>query len=88
MLDIIQQIKTTFPFAMSEQELCAETCSYGCPKKLLEYMHTEIIEWEQRLENGEIPNFRDIQNLSKTSRNIHRVLKKNNLVSSDDRAPD
>ncbi len=74
MLDIIQQIKTTFPFAMSEQELCAETCSYGCPKKLLEYIHTEITKWEQCLENGEIPNFRDIQKLSKTSRNTVLLL--------------
>ena len=86
MLNIIRQIRETFPFAISEQELCAETCSYGCPKKLLEYIHTEITEWERRLENGEIPNLRDIQNLSKTSKKIYRVLKKNNLVSGDDRA--
>jgi hypothetical protein len=46
------------------------------PKKLLEYIDVEITEWEQRLENGGIPNFRDIQKLSKTSRNIYRVLKK------------
>jgi hypothetical protein len=83
MFNIIQQIRETFPFAMSEQELCAETCSYGCPKKLLEYIDMEITEWEKRLESGEIPNFRDIQKLSKTGRNIYRVLKKNNLVNSD-----
>jgi hypothetical protein len=83
MFNIIQQIRETFPFAISEQELCAETCSYGCPKNLLEYIDMEITEWEQRLENGEIPNFRDIQKLSKTGRNIYRVLEKNNLVGSE-----
>ena len=83
MFNIIQQIRETFPFAMSEQELCAETCSHGCPKKLLEYIDMEITEWEKRLESGEIPNFRDIKKLSKTGRNIYRVLKKNNLVNSD-----
>lgn len=81
MFNIIQQIGETFPFAISEQELCADTCSYGCPKKLLEYIDMEITEWEQRLENGEIPDFRDIQRLSKTGRNIYRVLEKNNLVN-------
>ena len=83
MVTIIQQIRETFPFDISEEELCAETCSYGCPKKLLEYMHLEITEWERRLENGYIPNFRDIQKLSKTGKKIYRVLEKNNLVEKD-----
>jgi hypothetical protein len=81
MSNIIQQIRTTFPFAMTEQELCADTCSYGCPKKLLEYIDMEISGWELRLENGEIPNFGDIQKLSKTGEKIYGVLKKNNLVN-------
>jgi hypothetical protein len=83
MADIIQQIKDTFPFDMSEEEMCADTCAYGCPRNLLEYMHAEITEWEQRLENGETPNFRDIQKLSKTGRKIYRVLEKNDLVGRD-----
>ena len=81
MVDIIQQIKESFPFDISEEELCADSCTYGCPQKLLEYMKMEITEWEQRLENGEIPNFRDIQKLSKTGWKIYRVLQKNNLVN-------
>ena len=83
MFNIIQQVRATFPLAMTEQELCAETCGYGCPKKLLEYIDMEITDWEQRLANGEIPNFGDIQKLSKTSRNIYRILEKNNLVNTD-----
>lgn len=83
MVNIIQQIRETFPFDISEEELCADTCGYGCPKKLLEYMQMEITEWERRLENGEIPNFRDIQKLSKTGKKIYRVLEKNNLMNKD-----
>ena len=83
MVNIIQQIRETFPFDISEEKLCAETCCCGCPKKLLEYMQMEITEWERRLENGDIPNFRDIQKLSKTGKNIYRVLEKNNLVKND-----
>ena len=80
MADIIRQIKENFPFHISEEELCAETCSYGCPKKLLEYIEMEISGWEQRLENNEIPTFRDIDKLSKAGRKIYNVLEKNGLV--------
>lgn len=80
MADLIQQIRDKFPFDISEEELCAETCSYGCPKKLLEYMEAEITEWEQRLAEHEIPNFRDIDKLSKTGCKIYKILEKNNLV--------
>lgn len=80
MRNIIQQIRDNFPFSMSEEELCAETCSYGCSLKLLEYIDQEITDWEQRLDEGEIPNFGDIEKLSKSSRKIYKVLEKNNLV--------
>ena len=80
MRDMIQQIRDTFPFAMSEQELCAETCSFGCSIKLLAYMDIELCEWEQRLDNGEIPNFGDIQKLVQSSRKIYKILEKNHLV--------
>lgn len=80
--NIIQQVRATFPFAMTEEELCADSCSYGCPKKLLEYIDMEITEWERRLENGEIPNFGDVRKLSKTSEKIYRVLIRNHIVSS------
>jgi len=82
MSDIIHKIKDTFPFSLSEDELCGDTCTYGCAKKLLEYLYMEITEWEERLENGEIPNFKDIRKITKMSKNIYRVLEKNNLVGS------
>ena len=83
MVNIIQQIRENFPFDISEEELCADSCSYGCPKKLLEYMQMEITEWERLLENGYIPNFRDIHKLSKTGKKIYKVLEKNKLVEND-----
>jgi len=80
MLDLIQQVRSVFPFAMTKEELCAETCSYGCPQKLLEYIDMEFTDWEQRINNGEIPCFGDIQKVSKSSKKIYTILKKNNLV--------
>lgn len=88
MADIIQQIKEAFPFDISEEAMCADTCSYGCPKTLLEYIHAEITEWEHRLENGDIPNFRDIQKLAKTSKKIYKILEKNHLIDVNEETKD
>lgn len=82
MADIIHKIKETFPFSLTEEELCGDTCTHGCALKLLDYLSMEITEWEKRLENGEIPNFKDIQKITKTSKKIYKVLEKNNLVGS------
>lgn len=81
MLDLIRQVRSVFPFAMTKEELCAETCSYGCPQKLLEYIDLEFTEWEQRIKNGEIPNFGDLNRLSNTSKKVYTILKKNMLVA-------
>lgn len=80
MRGIIQQIRENFPFDMSEEELCADTCSHGCSLKLLEYIDQEITDWEQRLDQSEIPNFGDIQKLSKSSQKVYKVLQKNDLL--------
>ena len=80
MRQMIQQIRESFPFELGEDQLCTDTCSVGCPLKLLEYMEQEVLEWEARLDRGEVPNFRDLQSLEKTGKKIHDVLQKNQLV--------
>ena len=80
MSEMIQTIRETFPFSLTEQELCTDTCSDGCPKVLLEYMQMEISGWESRLNQGEKPTFGDIENMKKTGRKIFNVLAKNQLV--------
>ena len=83
MANIIQQIRETFPLTISEEELCAKTCSYGCPKKLLEFIDTEITDWEQRLANGETPTLSDIDKMSRTGKKIYAVLEKNKLINCE-----
>ena len=83
MSDIIHKIKDTFPFSMGEEELCGDTCSHGCALKLLDFLYMEVTDWEERLEDGYIPNFKDIQKITKTSKKIYRALEKNNLVGSN-----
>ncbi len=76
---LIGEIKQAMPFGMSEAEICSGIC-HGCPKKLLEFLDTEIEYWEVMLANGEKPNFGDIHRLARSSKKIHASLKKNNLV--------
>lgn len=45
MRQMIQQIRDAFPFELGEDQLCTDTCSVGCPLKLLEYMEQEVLSW-------------------------------------------
>ncbi|MFW2373120.1 MAG: hypothetical protein ACN4GM_08360 [Gammaproteobacteria bacterium] len=79
MHNLIQQIRSKIPFDMPEAQACSGMCN-GCSQKLLEYLDTELISWEQRLSQGETPNLGDIKHLARSSIKIYRVLHKNQLV--------
>lgn len=79
MEQLICQIKEAIPFGMPEAEICARDC-FGCPKKLLEYLDTELEFWESELASGETPTLGDIDRLAKSSKKIYKALKKNDLV--------
>jgi hypothetical protein len=75
MKGLICEIKHATPFGMSEAEMCSGIC-YGCPKKLLNFLDTEIEYWEVMLTNGECPTFGDIHQLAKSSKKIYASLRK------------
>ncbi|MCW8956506.1 MAG: hypothetical protein OQL09_06455 [Gammaproteobacteria bacterium] len=79
MHDLIRMIRSKMPFEMPEAQACSGICN-GCSQKLLEYLDTELISWEQRLDEGDTPNLGDIKRLAKSSLKIYRVLHKNKLV--------
>jgi len=79
MQDLIQQIRSKIPFDMPEAQACTGICN-GCSQKLLEFLDTELISWEFRLNQGETPNLGDIKRLARSSIKIYRVLHKNQLV--------
>lgn len=81
MLNIIELVKRDFPFEDPNRQVCGDTC-IGCPKKLLELVETEIQFWEYRIEEGDIPTFKEISQFAKLCKNIRRGLLKNGLVSS------
>jgi hypothetical protein len=75
MKDVVQQAGDIFPFNDDRRAILYWLLSC-CPKKLLEYIDRECETRQQCLDNGEIPDFKDLQRLSKSSIEIYDVLKK------------
>jgi hypothetical protein len=79
MADLIRQIRCAMPFDAPQAALCVEHCS-GCSIKLLEFLDSELHDWELRLADGERPNFGDLDRLGKTAKKIYAILRKNGLL--------
>ncbi|HBH36320.1 MAG TPA: hypothetical protein DDW45_08225 [Gammaproteobacteria bacterium] len=79
MKQLIEQIREAVPLDMPETQLCSESCR-GCSKKMLDYLASELEEWDYRLEQGNIPNFGDLQKLESSGRKIYSILKKDGLL--------
>lgn len=80
MQNLITEVRSDFPFTVSEANICGTSC-VGCPKKLLELVDTELCDWEVKLSNGVVPNFGEISRLAKLCKNVRRGLVRNGLVS-------
>jgi hypothetical protein len=79
MQQLIQQVRETLPFGMPESQLCADECK-GCSLKLLEFLDLELMDWEDRLEKGEVPSLGDVQRMAKISLKIRAVLERNGVL--------
>ncbi len=79
MHQLISQIRENVPFTLPAGYTCSDNCN-GCSMKLIEFLDTELIDWEQRLKQGEVPQLYDLKRLATTSTKIYRVLDKNGLV--------
>lgn len=75
---LIGQIRTELPFDVPESRICQGPCQ-GCSLKLLDYMETELLDWEMRLGNGERPGFAELSRLAKSAKRIKKTLEKNGL---------
>lgn len=84
MRQLIAQLRGAIPFDAPEAQVCTGPCD-GCSMKLLEFLDSELCEWEQRLDAGERPGLADLSRLVKTSRKVYGVLERNGLVGP---APD
>jgi len=81
MRQLIAEVRDAVPFDTHASQVCSGECSL-CALRLLEYLDGELGAWEQRLEDGETPNFGDLSRLAKTSRKVHAALEKNRLIQS------
>jgi hypothetical protein len=79
MRQLITQVRTAMPFDLPEANLCSGKCN-GCSQKLLDYLDSELEDWEYRLKDGETPDFGEIQRIVKTSKKIYKILDRNGLV--------
>ncbi len=81
MQQMIQNIRQAVPFDTPEADLCADAKSCQvCSMKLLEFLSMELDKWQQRLDEGYVPDFGDLSMLEKSSRKVYRVLQRNHLV--------
>ena len=81
MQQLIQQVRETLPFGTPQGDVCADECK-GCSLKLLEFLDLELMDWEDRLQQGEVPGLGDVQRMAKISGKIYRVLDKNGVLDS------
>ena len=79
MKNLIEEVRLTMPFGSDESVLCSDSCQ-GCSKKLLEFLETELSDWEQKLQEGVQPDFGDISHMGKTCKKVYMVLIKNGLI--------
>jgi hypothetical protein len=79
MQQLIETARKKIPFDSVEANICTGQCN-KCSVKVLEYLDNELENWQYRLHSGEIPSFGDINQMSKTSTKVYRILAKNNFV--------
>ncbi|PID64050.1 MAG: hypothetical protein CR974_00610 [Gammaproteobacteria bacterium] len=80
MRKLIAQIRAALPFHLPKDQLCSGCSRHGCAFKLLEYMDSELCDWERRLNCGDVPTFGDIQQLTKVSTKVHKALLKTGVI--------
>jgi len=80
MRHLIEQIREVMPFDLPDARVCEGPCD-GCSMKLLDYLESELENWESRLETGETPNLGDLSKLASTGKKIHRVMVETGLAT-------
>ena len=81
MENLVIQVRQQLPFHLPPDQLCQHSCT-GCPKKLMEFLDTELEDMEQRLADGDTFSLGDINKLARTSGKIYRVMEKNGLAGN------
>lgn len=81
MREFIRRARASLPLGLSADDICNDDCR-GCSIKLIEYIASEIDHWEYRLDQGAVPNFRDLDRFARSGLKIHRALARNGLIKT------
>ena len=85
MQKMLTEIRRNIPFDTPQAVMCADSNScQGCSVKLLEFLAMETDNWQQKLDDGVVPDFRDLAKLEKTARAVYRTLQRNGLIPLQD----
>ncbi|WP_246194631.1 hypothetical protein [Allochromatium palmeri] len=83
MRDLIQTLRATLPFGVPEAQICSGNCQ-GCSRTLLDFLESELDDWERRLAAGERLGLSEFSRLIQTSHKVRRVLIRNGLLAAGD----
>ena len=83
MRQLIEQVRDAIPFDRPEAQVCNGLCA-GCSVKLLDYLDTQLCDWETRLVAGERPSLEDLSRLGGTSRKVYGELAAIGLVAEEE----
>lgn len=76
---LIDEVRSTLPFDLPAAQVCNGICN-GCSKKLLDFLDMELLDWQSRLDAGDVPRLGELDKLGRTCLKVYRVLEKNELV--------
>jgi hypothetical protein len=79
MQQLIQQVREALPLGTPQGYVCADECR-GCSLKLLEFIVLELMDWEDRLQQGEVPGLGEVQRMAKMSCKVYAVLERNGAI--------
>lgn len=79
MLLLICEVRRNIPFSAPESSICIGPCQ-GCSKKLVEFLDTELCEWQQKLNQGIVPKLGEVEKLGRTAGRIFKVLCRNGII--------
>lgn len=81
MQQIIDAVKAEFPLYQEDTFVCGpDNDCVGCPKKLMELVDSELCYWQNEIDNGISPTFKEINQFAKMCKNIRRSLVRNNRI--------
>lgn len=79
MEDLIRQAREKIPFHLTFTGDCEGRCD-ECAFKLMEFLDTDLCDWEARLKRGDTPNLGDVHKLADDCKAVYAIIQAQGLV--------